>query len=237
MFDFHTHILPGVDDGSKSVGTSLKMLQMSRSQSVDGIVLTPHFYADQDTPQRFLRRRAKSADLLGQELGRLQRCPVLLLGAEVHYFHGMGRSTDLEQFCIGNSNLILVEMPFQSWSSRVLQDVEEIHDRLGLQVIIAHIDRYLSMESAEDVEALRDAHTMFQANAEFFLQRSSRRKAIKMLERQEIQLLGSDCHNLTSRAPNLGQAVEYIEKKLGNSALDSVNALSKAMFRTAGAEV
>jgi protein-tyrosine phosphatase len=237
MLDFHSHILPGIDDGSKSIGMSLKMLQISRNQGVDGIVLTPHFYADQDTPDRFLRRRAKSADLLRQELGRLQRCPALLLGAEVHYFHGMGRSTDLEKFCIGSSNLILVEMPFQPWSSRMLQDVEEIHDRLGLQVIIAHIDRYLSVESAEGVEALRDAGVIIQANADFFLQRSRRRKAIKMLERQEIQLLGSDCHNLTSRAPNLDQAVKFIQKKLGDSGLDSVDALGKTLFRSAGAEV
>jgi protein-tyrosine phosphatase len=58
-----------------------------------------------------------------------------------------------------------------------------------------------------------------------------------MLERQEIQLLGSDCHNLTSRAPNLDQAVKFIQKKLGDSGLDSVDALGKTLFRSAGAEV
>ena len=46
MLDFHTHILPGIDDGSKDIETSCKMLDMLKEQNVDIVVATPHFYYD-----------------------------------------------------------------------------------------------------------------------------------------------------------------------------------------------
>ena len=49
MVDFHTHILPGIDDGSPDVKTSLEMLKMLRGQGVDKIVATPHFYLAKDS--------------------------------------------------------------------------------------------------------------------------------------------------------------------------------------------
>ncbi len=238
MFDFHTHILPGIDDGSKSVEMSLDMLRDSWDQGVDGLVLTPHFYADSDSPQQFLKRRTDSFMRLARRLDEVQYCPRLLLGAEVHYYRGMGNSSELETFCIGKSNFILIEMPFERWSSFMLRDIENVHSRLGFRVIIAHIDRYLSLASPEDIAELKSgAHVLFQANADFFLQRSTRRKAIKMLDRGEIQLLASDCHNLTTRAPNLGDAVDYIEKKLGDERLRQIERRSAQIFRAAGAKI
>ena len=58
MIDLHSHILPGVDDGSESVEMSCAMLNELQKQGVETVVATPHFYPQQDTPERFLRRRA-----------------------------------------------------------------------------------------------------------------------------------------------------------------------------------
>ena len=55
MIDFHSHILPEMDDGSKDVKMSLAMLQMEREQGVTEVVFTPHFYAQQDTVAHFLK--------------------------------------------------------------------------------------------------------------------------------------------------------------------------------------
>ena len=44
MIDFHTHILPGIDDGAKDVSVSAAMLEMEKEQGVNEIVLTPHYY-------------------------------------------------------------------------------------------------------------------------------------------------------------------------------------------------
>ena len=212
---------------------SVQMLQESVRQGMDGIVFTPHFYADQDSPERFLQRRQDAVERLWPALDQVPDCPQLLLGAEVHYYRGIGHSAALENFCIGNSNVVLIEMPFHPWSSSMVQDIEYVRTRLGLQVLIAHIDRYLNQPD-DYIEALRtDAGALIQANADFFLTRRTRRKAIKMLERREIDLLGSDCHNMAERAPNLGYAVEYIESKLGQTTLQRIDRRGRAIFQVA----
>ena len=54
MIDFHTHILPEMDDGSESVEESIQMLELSAGQGVKWMVATPHFYADREDPKTFL---------------------------------------------------------------------------------------------------------------------------------------------------------------------------------------
>ena len=68
MIDFHSHILPGIDDGSRSLETSLEMLRLSRKQGVDYIVATPHFYAMKDRTQEFFERRGQHIRLYLKKL-------------------------------------------------------------------------------------------------------------------------------------------------------------------------
>ena len=68
MIDFHSHILPGIDDGSKNVETSLKMLSISKSGGVDTVVLTPHCHPmSQEHIDKFLERRENSFRALSSE--------------------------------------------------------------------------------------------------------------------------------------------------------------------------
>ena len=60
MIDFHTHILPGMDDGSKSVEESIALLQEEARQGADMVFLTSHFYAEENSPSE-VRRRRRSA--------------------------------------------------------------------------------------------------------------------------------------------------------------------------------
>ena len=54
IFDFHSHILPGMDDGSNSPGLSIEMLEELKKQTVDGVVFTPHYYLKENTVETFL---------------------------------------------------------------------------------------------------------------------------------------------------------------------------------------
>ena len=72
---------------------------------------------------------------------------------------------------------------------------------------------------------------LIQANAEFFLGTWSRVRALRMLRAGEIQLLGSDSHNLTSRPPNLGQAARVIERKCGKEPLLEMARFSERLLR------
>ena len=71
MTDLHTHILPGMDDGSKNTDTSLMMLKSEYEQGVDTVALTPHFYRDMEKPREFLLRRAAARDTLWSAMDAL----------------------------------------------------------------------------------------------------------------------------------------------------------------------
>jgi protein-tyrosine phosphatase len=87
--DFHSHILPGGDDGSRSVNESLKMLSLDADQGIRRVIATPHFYANHDTPERFLKRREAAWSHLREAVEGFSGLPEIVLGAEVYYFPGM----------------------------------------------------------------------------------------------------------------------------------------------------
>ena len=132
----------------------------------------------------------------------------------------MGSSDVLRKLVIGGSHYILVEMPVCRWSERMIHDLEMIRTNLGLTPIIAHLDRYLTPFNAGRIlRQVSELPVMVQVNGEFFLQRATVRRALRMLECGQIHLLGSDCHNLTDRKPNLGHVREVIRSKMGSEPL------------------
>ena len=233
MFDCHCHILPGIDDGSKNVDMSLEMLKMSADQGVEGIVFTPHFYADENGPEKFLERRNRALAELEANLDKLEVVPKYLTGAEVHYFRGMSRVDSLESLCIGNSDYILIEMPFRDWQANFIDEIEEISKVLGLKVIIAHIERYFDQDRRLVKRLLDNPELLIQCNAEFFIEKHTASKAIKMLKSGRIDLLGSDCHRVEHRRPNLAEAVAIIEKKDKKGYLDHIWRTSRKVFSEA----
>ncbi len=232
LVDFHTHILPRMDDGSDSVSRSLEMLTLEKKQGIDTVVLTPHFYPDNEHPERFLERRAHSKELLFDALHDKSNLPELLLGAEVRYFEGISDCEYLSQLAIENTDHVLIEMPMMRWSDRMLDELCDVSQKQGLTPIIAHIDRYVDpVRSCIGVEELFEMPILIQASADFYIRRSTRRRALKMLERGAIHLLGSDAHNMSSRYPNLGEALSLIKRTLGDEAVAYINSFEDAVLR------
>ena len=231
VIDFHSHILPGVDDGSKSVEMSLEMLRMEADQGIRHVVATPHFYPQYDTPERFLRRRAEAEAILREELRNHPELPGLSMGAEVYYFPGISDSEAISELTINKNRCILIEMPGGSWTDTMFRELEGLYVKRGLIPIVAHIDRYIGRFHNHGIlKRLARLPVLVQANAEFFLERSTSALALRMLKKEGIHLLGSDCHNLTSRKPNLGEAVDLIEKHLGPAALENIHACERKVL-------
>ena len=67
--DLHSHILPGIDDGSRSLEESLVMLSMEADQGVGVVAATPHFDPRRDSPEAFLDRRNAAAQALTRAMG------------------------------------------------------------------------------------------------------------------------------------------------------------------------
>lgn len=226
MIDLHTHILPEMDDGSRSVEESTQMLRLCEQQGIDLIGLTPHFYPWRESPEAFLERRRESFAKLPETFIRL------LLGAEVAYFNGISRCGELSDLRMGETDAILVEMPFAEWSGSVLEDVCAIHRRQGLTPILAHIERYRGLPGyREAVRLLLSAGVRMQCNAQTVLHPLWGRIWAKKLRQGELHFLGSDCHNMKNRPPNLQAAMQKLEKSVGAPCLRQWDTAARALLR------
>lgn len=224
VVDFHSHILPGIDDGSKDVEESIAMLQAEWEQGIRQVVATPHFYPQHDQLNQFLERREKAAALLRETTASMQQCPKLRIGAEVHFFQGISDCDELSLLTINGGKYILIEMPHSIWTDEMYYQLERIYAKQDLHPIIAHVDRYLKgFRSGKALQRIAELPVLVQANAEFFLNKWTQNAAIRMLREGQIHLLGSDCHNLTFRKPNLEAALKIIHKRIGVDGLSQVN--------------
>jgi len=224
IIDFHSHILPGMDDGSESVEMSIEMLKREAEQGIRQVIATPHFYASSDHPREFLERRAASEARLREAMDRHSDLPQLSVGAEVRFFSGISYSDWLTGLTIDQKKCILIEMPDVPWTDKNYQELERIYENCGIIPVVAHVDRYIGPFRNHGIpERLAELPVLVQANASFFLQPRTKRMAMKMLRKGQIHLLGSDCHNLTDRVPNLGKALEQIRKQLGTDAISRIH--------------
>lgn len=221
--DFHSHVLPGVDDGSVSVEESLAMLRLAAQQGIRRVVATPHFYPRYDDLDRFLERRDRAMERLQGAMGADIELPEIVLGAEVYFFRGMSESDQLSRLTIEGKNYLLIEMPASPWAEDMYLELEQIWTRQGILPIVAHIDRYIRPLRTYGIpERLSQMPVLVQANAEFFINKRTAGMALRMLNADRIHLLGSDCHNMTTRTPNLDAAVQCIRSRLGPAALQRI---------------
>src|SRR5690554_1489823 len=158
MIDIHTHILPGVDDGSKDIASSIKMIELSIEQGVTDIVLTPHIQSRVTKATK--EEQLKVYQKLIEEV-KLKNLNIHLhLGGEIMYHAHIETNYDDYQF--GKHKYILIE-----FSTRVQTPIEDICFDLmhmGYQVIVAHVERYQYL-SIEDVMRIKATGALIQTNA------------------------------------------------------------------------
>lgn len=210
--DVHSHILPSMDDGSQNVRQSLAMLESAKQLCTPFMVATPHFYPENEDPTVFLKRRSESIQALLDGGYDPLIHPRLFVGAEVAYFRGIGRCQDLRRLCIVGTNVILIEMPLKPWSDVTLEDLYAIQSHLGLIPIVAHIERYPEMRKSSLRRDMIERGILLQTNVSTLSAYATRCHTLHMLKKGEVQLLGSDCHNMTTRPPGLMQALQRIQR-------------------------
>ena len=228
MIDFHSHILPNIDDGSKSAEESIEMLKMLSEQGVTKVVATPHFFANDESVEDFLKRRQNSYKMLEPQL--ISNFPQVLLGAEVKYYQGLSFLDGLNKLCIEKSNILLLEMPMCRWTEYIIKELVNITLNNNIIIVLAHIERYLSLQSRKTLKKLEECGILLQVNADFFINVFTRKRALRMIYNRSVQFIGSDCHNLTSRPPNIGKAAFLIKKKYGDVFLNSVTDFGNSLL-------
>ena len=227
IFDVHTHILPGIDDGSRNTEESLQLLRELSAQGVKTVVATPHYYPAEMSPEDFLLKRGAAVSLL------LSKCdetvPKIKIGAEVLYFRGLGRIETLERLCVEGTKTLLLEMPTDSWSEYMLREISEIQTSHNIDVVMAHIERYFDKQPSAVMNRLFDSGVLMQINASSLLGKQ-RKKLVKLLSDGKIHFIGSDCHNMTTRGVRMAEAVSVIKNFSSEDVPDRLERYSLKYF-------
>jgi len=176
-------------------------------------------------------RRAVKLQKLMLVLEGISNVPLLVMGAEVAFFPGMSGVKELPRLNIENTKYMLLEMPFEKWSSLNMREVRSLITNRGITPIIAHIERYFPYQQRKsDIEELLDLGVAVQTNAEALIEGSQKRNILKLLDSGKIHLLGSDCHNMVERRPNLDSAVKIIETNIGASCIERINLVGQRIL-------
>lgn len=207
MIDFHTHILPEMDDGSDSVETSTKLLDILEKEGVKLVCLTSHFYANQESIDEYIERRTNSFKKLNYK-GNIH----LKLGAEIRYYSGISVSEEIEKLLLEGTKILLIELPlFSEITGSMIDEIVKLKLK-GYDIVLAHIERYRLKKNV--LEYLHNSGIKFQMNTEAINSFFGRRRAINMIKKHYIYYLGTDCHNLTNRKPIYDSAINTLKKVL-----------------------
>ena len=133
---------------------------------------------------------------------------------------------------LGKTSCLLVEMPHGIWTSQIINDILQLNNYGNCHVVLAHVERYLFEQKKDVISALLENGVTMQANASFFIDRRTSRFAAKMLKKGWIHILGSDCHSIEFRPPNIGEACEAIIKRLGSATLEQMMLDAYALLKS-----
>lgn len=238
MIDFHSHIIPKVDDGSSSTNQSIRMLKMLKANNVETVIATPHFYLKDNTVEKFLVRIDEAYNRLIKKINEEDNLPHILRGAEVLLTSETAGLPDLEKLCIEGTSYILIEMPYSYWSDWVYQAIDKIIVERNLTPVIAHVERYTPIiDDPNKMLRLLSFGVIAQINAPSIVEHKLRKLSLKLIESNMVHVIGSDTHNDVERAPNILKAYEIIAKKFGQETVDYFDSNAKTIIQNKAIDV
>ncbi|MGC9385056.1 MAG: CpsB/CapC family capsule biosynthesis tyrosine phosphatase [Kosmotogaceae bacterium] len=199
--DMHCHLLPDVDDGSKSLEESVEIIKKMKENGIHKIFLTPHMYSPN------VRSKLELFDERFKMLKKeIDDDIVLELGSEVHIIPEVSKKNII---ALGNSGYLLAEFPTNMFPVAAEKELPELQKR-GYRIILAHIERYdylfrrrrsglfkVILEPTDFLRKLRNMGILFQVNWNTIVAPSTKEKKIlEMLERYYwMDFTGSDKHS------------------------------------------
>jgi protein-tyrosine phosphatase len=219
MIDLHCHILPGVDDGVRTLEEALEMAQVAEKEGIDRVVATPHLFRESFSRANFAVIEAKRHELT-RVIKENGVAIEVLPGAEVHISHNLldAIKEDREKLVLNQSSYMFVEFP----SSHVFSGAKTLFFTLmseGIVPIITHPERNtVFMQNPVILYELIQMGAFAQANSGSFLGlygEKTEKAVLQFLELNLVHFIGSDSHSPRSLSWRLRDAVEKAEKIVG----------------------
>lgn len=214
LFDIHSHLIPGIDDGSKTLDESLKILHTMESLGVNDVVLTPH-YSVRRGYKLSNEKLASSFNMLKDECSQNGIGINLHLGCEIEYSSVIPRMLrNGKLMTLGGTKYILLEFAPYALFDDILGAVHRVI-QIGYIPIIAHIERYRPFaKEIGNIEYIKHFGALVQVNinsvisSNFFMRRFIK----KVLKKQIVDFIAGDVHSDLYTQLQLNRCAEVISK-------------------------
>ncbi|MDR0971612.1 MAG: hypothetical protein LBM25_04425 [Bacteroidales bacterium] len=213
--DIHSHLIPNVDDGSKSMEESISLIRQLKSFGYEKVITTPHvFYNSFPDGIEVLDEKLKE---LQREVERNNINIEIALGCELLLDEDVSDRMEKKQIRTFSDNYLLVEFPMNTLPMAYENWLFDLQLR-GYKLVLAHPERFLYFfEDKRKYALLKDREIIFQSNIASIsgYYGEDVRKAVEYLIKENmVELLGTDCH---------GQRhIEAIKRTLRNPLLEQL---------------
>ncbi len=212
LCDIHTHVLPGLDDGSADIGISTKMIEQMRLQGVTDVCLTPHFYPQNMPVSRFVQKRDECISRVQQlfDSAGITVHPA----AEVRLSQNLFFNESINDLCIDGKSYLLLELPFTPISvTEIEKSINHLFANYSVTPIIVHPERQNYIFNLTALTAFADMGCLVQFDSGSLKNIFIRQKLIRFICDDLIQLVGSDCHGSVKRTPDMISINKYLDEQ------------------------
>lgn len=224
MIDIHTHIIPNIDDGSKSVESSFEMFKEASKVGFTDIILTPHYIKDFN--ENSVNIREYWVKSLNDALKELKIPIKVYVGNEVYVCENLDELIYYKKAStLNNSRYVLFELPMNNTIMYLEQVIFKIFN-LGMTPVLAHPERYSYIQKdISYAEKLHDKGVLFQSNYGSIVDiygRQIKKTIIKLLKKDLVDFFASDVHKPDTIYPVVGESLTKIEEIVGKERLNEI---------------
>ena len=222
MVDLHHHLLPGLDDGSPNLETSVAMARIAAEDGISHVVATPHANNVYTFDPAEI---AKRTDALRSALAEQEIPLTIASGCDFHlsYDNMQDAIANPKKYTLNGGDYLLVELPDYGLSPHLDEAFYEL-GLAGMRPILTHPERNPTLQ--KDPKRLADwmrIGLLTQITTSSIvgqMGREAERMAHRMLSDRWVHFLATDAHNTKSRPPRMRAARELVARKYGEAYAD-----------------
>jgi protein-tyrosine phosphatase len=221
MIDIHSHVLPGLDDGARTIEESLEMLHLAAASGTTDIVATPH------ASPAFLFEELRTGEVFRELADKSSAFIRLHLGCDFHlsYENLHDALSNPGKYTINHQRYLMVELPDLVALSSVRQGLQQL---IAAHIIpvITHPERNISLQPRlSELERWNKDGCFMQITGQSFLGRfgpAAKHAADELMRAGLVHFIASDAHDCRDRPPDLSRAYQYISSKHGTEWADLI---------------
>ncbi len=228
MIDVHSHILPNIDDGSRSIDETFNLIKEAKEAGFEGIICTSHYmenYYETDRPEREVWINAIHENLKNKNIEMN-----LYLGNEIYMSDNIIKLLeDGKATTMNDTSYVLFELPLNVEPMNLYDMVYEMQ-QYKIVPILAHPERYSFVQTdPELIYDLIDKGVLMQANYGSIVGQYGKKAQMivqKFLENNMIHMLGTDAHRQNTIYPKIPEILVELKSLIGEEKLNELTTIN-----------